>query len=77
MAAALEDHLDGILKGESAAYVRRRNFTDAMADDRVGLDPPRSPQGGQSDLDGEDGGLSDVGLADLARGLVRLKLFPE
>ena len=56
-----------VLQAEAAGDIRRRDFTDAIADDPARDDSPRLPERRQGDLEGELDGSIHLGLTDPRR----------
>ena len=59
------DDLHGFSQSQTARDERCRHFSDGMSDDTARTNAPGGPQRGQSDLNGLDRRLGDVGLIDL------------
>ena len=64
------------LEAENAGHARRRDFADAVADDRGRFDAPRFPKRGERHLHGEDGRLRDLGAMHL-RSRLRPRRVPR
>ena len=68
-ATAGTDGSQCVLEGERAGCNQGAVFAQAMSHGHVGLDAVSGQQTGQSQVDGQDGGLSDLGLAQIFFGL--------
>jgi hypothetical protein len=60
--ASATDYSRGIFEAQGAGYMSRRNFSEALPDDRIRLDSPSAPQRGERDLYGKDERLNYIDL---------------
>ena len=64
-------------KLRAPAVIGRGHLANAVADDRVWLDPPRRPERGETRLDGKDRRLGDRRLLEARCGLLAGQLLEE
>ena len=67
-AAAMVGDPERVLELEGPGEVGRGDLAEAVADDRVGHDPPRPPERGEGDLQGQGHRLGHLGLAPASIG---------
>jgi len=71
----MENHAGCLLEVERAGDVSRSDLSNAVADDCVGFDTPGSPDGGESNLHGENRRLRNGRLMDPRSRLVGLQFL--